>query len=161
LFKDKVEIKKSLIPGNLLFYFYDAKDKEQTYDKTPLVLVLRRSKGYTLGLNFHWLPMPLRILLVKKILSMNKKNIKNNKPLDFNYKDLKPFLKKLGYAPCIRLYITSRISSKGVLIPSSSLMEATKIKSETFTKGKYSAEQLYKKALKGNKKYRSSRKRRQ
>jgi hypothetical protein len=139
-------------PGALLMYQYKAKNKEETYDKTPLVLVLRRSKGYTLGLNFHWLPMKMRTNLVKHILKVNKKNIKNRKPLDFSYADFKPLLKKYGYAPCIRLYINKRISSKGVVIPETELLQAAKLRTETFTSGRISAEKLYALARKRAKK---------
>lgn len=158
LFKNKVQLtSKNFVPGTLLFYFYDAKDKVQTYDRTPLVLILKRNSVHTLAINFHWLPLPMRIVLVKMIISSNADNIKNNKPLDFKYEKLKPLLKKLGYSPCIRLYINNRISSKGVIIPAGGLMDAAKLKSETFTNGKYSAEELYRRALKNNKIYRSSR----
>jgi hypothetical protein len=161
LMKTKTNIKKKFQPGRILFYQYNAKDKTQTYDKTPLVMVLKSNKSHMLGLNFHWLPMPLRVLLIKKIISLNKQNIKNKVPLEFSYRTLKPFLKKLGYAPCIRLYIRTRVSTAGVLIPDSQLMNVARLKSETFTKGKVSAEELYKRALNANKKYRTDRKRRQ
>ena len=143
--------KKDMIPGNIFFTFYDAKYKENTYDRTPLVLVLRRNRSHTLGLNFHWIPLSMRINLIKAIVAMNEKNIKNNKPLEFSYETLKPMLKGLGYAPCIRLYINKRIGSTGVVIPPDRLMEVARLKTETFTNGKYSAEQLYVMARKAGK----------
>ena len=159
--KGKKSLKqKDFRPGTLIAYMYNAKDKEMTYDRTPLVLVLKRSRGYTLCINFHWAPVPLRVILVKKIISLNKRNIKLNKELEFDYKTLKPFLKRIGFSPVIRLYINNRISSSGIIIPSDQLMNAARMKTETFTKGKYTAEQLYLMALKQNKKYRSTRKRR-
>lgn len=152
---------KDFEPGSLLMYRYNAKDKLQSYDATPLVIVLKTSRRYVLAANLHWAPIPLRIILVKKILQMNTKNIKAGKKLEFSYKDLKPFMKKIGFAPVIRLYIKNRISETGVLIPPEHLMNAARTKSETFTNGKISAEELYKKAIAGNKKYRSTRKRRE
>ena len=44
-----------------------------------LIFALSVSKSYTLGLNLHWTPIPLRITLLKVILRLNKNNIKNNK----------------------------------------------------------------------------------
>lgn len=163
IFKDKdLKISKSkMIPGDFCTYNYDAKDKTQTYDRTPLVVVLKRNKTHTMCINLHWAPLPLRVILVKKIIAMNKKNIQNNKPLQFSYIDIKPFLKKVGFAPIIRLYINSRISSSVVKIPSDQLMNIARTKTETFTKGKVSAEQLYKRALSKNKQYRTGRKRRE
>ena len=143
--------KKDLIPGNIVFTFYDAKDKTATYDRTPLALILKRNSSHTLVLNWHWIPLRMRLNLIKYVISINEKNIKNNKPLEFSYEKLKPMLKSLGYAPCIRLYINKRISSTGVVIPPDRLAEVARLKTETFTKGKYSAEQLYAMARKAGK----------
>jgi len=134
--------RRDFIPGNLIFTSYDAKDKKQTYDKTPLILILRRSTKYTLGLNFHWLPMNMRLTLIKLIISQNKLNIKNNKPMKFSYHDLRPHLKSLGYAPVIRLYINKRMSKIGVVIPPDRLIEVARLKTETFTNGRYSAQEM-------------------
>lgn len=152
---------KDFEPGSLLMYRYNARDRENTFDATPLVLVLRRSRGYVLGLNLHWAPVPLRVILVKKILQMNTRNIKAGKKLEFSYKDLKGFIKKIGFAPVIRLYIKNRISETGVVIPPEHLMDAARTKTETFTNGRISAETMYRKAIKGNKEYRATRKRRE
>lgn len=141
-----------LKPGNIILTSYNAKFKEFTYDKTPLVLVLRRGKTHTLGLNFHWLPVSMRLYLVNHILRINKENIKNNKPLDFKYEDLKPMLKSLGYAPCIRRYINPRMGRQGVVIPPDRLMEVARLKTESFTNGKYTANQLFQMAKKKGRK---------
>jgi hypothetical protein len=144
LLKTKTKLtKKNFVPGSLLMYFYDAKDKKQTYDRTPLVLILKNGPRHTLGLNFHWLPIKMRLKLIQAIFRLNKDNIAKQKPLEFRYIILKPMLKKLGYAPCIRLYINSRISSNGAIVPPERLVEIASLKSETFTQGRYSAEQLY------------------
>lgn len=160
MFKDKSRQKKlsSLVPGDLFFGVYDAKNKEAVFDKRPFVIILRKSKSYILGANFNWAPLPLRVVLVKKILQMNTKNIKNNKPLEFSYKDLKPFMKKIGFAPIIRLYITKRMSNNVVQVPPEHLMTAARLQTAVFTNGK-KAEELYKRAIAGNKSYRSGRRR--
>lgn len=151
----------SLKPGDFYICHYNAKDKEATYDKTPLNILLKSNKSHILALNLHWAPIPLRVILVKKILQLNSRNIKNNKPLELDYSQIKPFLKRIGFAPVIRLYIRNRVSSNVTLLPASDMMNIARLKSETFTQGKMSAEQLYKKALSGNKKYRKTRKRRE
>jgi len=149
LLKTKTKLtKKNFVPGSLLMYFYDAKDKDKIYDRTPLVLILKNGTRHTLGLNFHWLPIKMRLKLIRAIFRLNKDNIIKQKPLELKYLILKPMLKKLGYAPCIRLYINSRISSNIVTIPQERLVEIASLKSETFTQGRYSAEQLYSMARK-------------
>lgn len=152
LLKQRQRIKgKHFIPGNLIFTSYNAKYKENTYDKTPLILILRKGTRHTLGLNFHWIPLRMRLKLIKTILKLNKQNIKNNKPLEFSYKELKPMLKGLGYAPCIRLYINKRLGHTGVIIKPERLIQVARLKTESFTNGRYSAEELYSKALKAGK----------
>jgi len=153
LLKEKKRLtKKDMIPGNLIFTHYDAKYKENTYDRTPLVLILRRNPTHTLGLNFHWLLMNMRMDLVLHIMKLNKRNIQDGLPLQFSYDKMKPLLKKFGYAPCIRLYINKRFAKSGIKIPPSRLMEITMLKTETFTAGRYSAPQLFKMALSSGKK---------
>jgi hypothetical protein len=134
-------------PGNMLFYRYDAKNKEQTYDKTPLVLVLKRSRGYVLGLNLHWTPVPLRITLLKLILKFNKTNIMKGYPIQFTYEMVKPFIMKMGLGPVIRLYIFNRISRRGLVVPVTMWLQAAKLRAESFSGGK-SADQLYQQAIK-------------
>lgn len=150
--KDKLEV------GDLFFGVYDAKNKEEVYNKRPFVMLLKQNKSHMLGIAFSWAPLPLRIILIKKILQVNAKNIKNNKPLEFSYKDLKGFIKKIGFAPIIRLYIKKRMSSSVVLIKPENLIQAARLNTAVFTNG-VSAEKLYKKAIAGNKAYRSGRRR--
>jgi len=146
---------RDLKPGHLIFSRYNAKDKKQTYDRTPLVLILRRNTTHTLGINFHWVPFSMRINLIKAIIKVNAGNIRQRKPLKFSYKQLKPLLKSLGYAPVIRLYINKRFGRDGVIIPSHRLMDIARLKTETFTQGRYSAGEMFAMARKAgmSKKY--------
>lgn len=142
--------------GNMLFIRYDAKFKENVYDKTPLIFTLNTSKSYVLGLNLHWTPIPLRVTLVKIILKLNKANIKNNRPLEINYKMVKPLILQLGLGPVIRLYIKKRISRRGVIIPPDQWVIASKLNIANFSNGK-SPEKLYKQAVKAYKNYKVNR----
>lgn len=140
----KVMTNSDIIPGNIIVTFYNAKYPEFKYDRTPLILVLRRNSTHTLGLNFHWIDFKMRTFLIYQIMKLNQKNIAKNKPLQFSYHDLKPFLKKLGYAPCIRLYINKRIGPRGIVVPPDRLLEMAQLRTETFTNGKYSSLDLFK-----------------
>lgn len=119
--------------GNVIFMRYHAKCKERQFDKTPLMMVLRVSRRYTLGLNFHWIPFSMRMWLVRYIIKENKENIRNNKPLEFSYRKIRPLLKKMAFVPCIRLYINKNISKSGTVIPPSQLIEVATLKMESFT----------------------------
>ena len=145
---------------NMLFFRYDAKHKDKTYDRTPLTLILRRSKGYVLGLNLHWTPIPLRLILVKLILKLNKNNIKRGYPLVITYQMLRPFIMKMNLGPVIRLYIFNRISRRGLVIPPEYWLIASKLRAESFTGG-YSADKLYKMATQSAKQAKVNRGRRE
>lgn len=140
--------------GNLLFLKYSAKDKTRIYDKNPLIMVLVHNSKHTLGLNFHWLPYNMRIELIRLIYSLNYSNVKNRKPLKFSYDDLRAFLKKRGYAPCIRKYINKGqngvgFSKIGYKVPNSQLLGFARLNMMIFTGG-LSTQQVY--ALAKNKK---------
>lgn len=140
----------SLKSGSLFIGAYNAKNKLDTYDKRPFVLILKQNKSHILGLNFHYLPVKHRVSLIKVILKLNENNIKNNKPLRFSYEQIKPFLKKFGYVPCIRLYIRKRLSNVLIKINSEQLLPMSKLNTALFTNG-VKPEQIYKMKIKGNK----------
>ncbi len=147
--------------GQMLFYSYNAKDKEQNFDRTPLVIVLWSNSKHVLGLNLHWCPIPLREILIKQIYKSNKKNIKQGLPLQVDYSQLKGLIYRLKLTPIIRKYIKKRISTVGVNIESTDWLMAAKTRSEIFTGGRASAEMLYKKATRATRRRKQTRGRRE
>lgn len=134
LLKTKKTItKKDFHIGNILLFQYTAKDKTKPYDRLPFVLVLMENESHMLGLNFHWIPFRMRMWLIHYIIKVNKQNIRDGKRLVFTYRKVKPLLKKLKYAPCIRLYIKKRISKKGVAIPIERMIEIATLKMDMIT----------------------------
>jgi hypothetical protein len=130
-----------LVPGRMISYSYIAKDKQQVWDKTPLTMILRRSGSYTLGLNFHWVPMKAREILLGFILRRNKRNIKKGLPLEVSYKEVKQVIIKLKLNAVVRLYINKRMSKRGVVIPVEHMRKAIDLPAENFIG--MTAEQAY------------------
>jgi len=118
------------VPGALIMFAYNAKDKNSAYDGRPLCLVLRHSKKYTLGLNWHWMPPKLREKVMDGIMKQNKKNIKKGLPITVNYQMIKRLIRGLG--PVVRLYINKRISPKGVVVPSYQYYKVIHLRGEHF-----------------------------
>jgi hypothetical protein len=145
-------------PGSMLFYRYDAKNKLtlETWDRSPLVFILRRSRGYILTINLHYVPINLRLIFIKYFLQMNKQNIRQNMPLTLSYQMIKPVLQKLGMMTTIKLHIFGRISRRGVVIPPEFMTSAAKLKAESFTNG-ISAEQLYRQSIQQAKTWKQNR----
>ena len=124
---------RNIKPGRVIFFKYDAKDRDHTFDKYPLTLVLKTSQSYMLGLNFHWCESHAKIRLVEKILAMNtdsKGGIRN--PLKFTYEMLKPLLTKKGYRLCLRLYIKKRLKSNAIIIDSKYLLDIARMRLSKF-----------------------------
>lgn len=124
---------KQIGEGRIFLGNYHAKYQDQIHDKHPLVLVLRYNSKHTLGLNLHWIPYTFRMKLVKFILDKNKNNILKRKPLDFKYKDLRPFLKNPAYRRCVRLYITGGFSKNGAMIPVEYLLDVARLNNAIFS----------------------------
>jgi len=102
---------KTFTPGNLISFKYDAKHKENKFDKNPLVVSLGDSKehgrAYFYGLNIHWLPEKQRILVASLIVEMLDMN--NGK---LEYKDIKPVMKIFKNSPVLRMYIKGNVSNR-------------------------------------------------
>ena len=103
--------KRSRTPfyGRLNMFFYDPKLKAKLpyYDRFPLVLPLERYSDGFLGINFHYLPIPLRIRLLDRLVdfSSNTKFDESTK-LNVNYTGVKDIrLVK----PTIHRYISGRV----------------------------------------------------
>ena len=118
--------------GKMILFKYNAKDKSMKYDRLPCIIILNRNKYHTLGINFHWAPLNYRISLIEYILKLNEKNIKNNKPLEVSYDELKKFIKKTKGYPIIRKYINLRISKSGIIVPDNLMLPAVKYSNTDF-----------------------------
>ena len=59
---------------NLYYYMPKYEKTLPYYDVFPLVIPIKRLPGGFLGLNFHYLSVPLRMKLMEKLLPMTKEN---------------------------------------------------------------------------------------
>lgn len=134
--------KNTFNTGNMVAFSYNAKNQDAIFDKSPLIITIRQSRSYVLGLNFHWCPLPARKILVKYIFKLNQANIRANKPLEITYKMLVPAIARLRLMYVIRLYIKSRISRRCLIIPQEYYLKAVDLPAENFNNGMSSA-QLY------------------
>jgi hypothetical protein len=142
---------KNLAPGNLVFFTYDAKDKTNRWDKTPMVFCLRLSSNYLLGLNFHYLPVRRRKILYQYLFSLYGNEIEKQQRIVFSWSQIRAFVLKLG-KPVLRLYIRKRMSKRGVKVPFNLHQQAINLRVETFIKGAPKEEVLFARAAKAMKK---------
>jgi hypothetical protein len=117
-------------PGRMILFTYRAKFNKNPYDMSPMIIVLGRSKKYTLGLNWNWCPPKARVKVMDFIMKKNQKNMDKGKEIELDYAMVKSIIKGLG--PIVRLYLNNRISPKGVPIPSYQYYKAIDLRSENF-----------------------------
>lgn len=102
------------LPGRLYMYFYDPKTKDKLpyYDIFPLVFILEVYDDGFLGLNLHYLPPDLRIILFEKLLKLtNNKKYDDTTRLKLSYKVITKFGRFKWAQPCIKRYLTDHIRS--------------------------------------------------
>ena len=124
----------SFLPGNLIYFKYDAIHKEYKFDKNPLIVCLGKSKQnsrHILGLNIHWMSENQRVLLASLILELKKKN--KGKLV---YDDIKPLIKRFEGSPILRRYAIRRISNRLIKMDDEEFMAAATISFPVWSQAK-------------------------
>ena len=78
--------------GRLNMFFYSPKFKSKLpyYDTFPLVLPLEKYNDWFLGINFHYLPIPLRVKLLDRLVDYsNNTKFDESTRLEVDYQSLK------------------------------------------------------------------------
>ena len=85
-------LKKTPSFNKLHFFRYDPKLKQflKYYDIFPLVMPIQAAKGGFLGINFHYLPIPLRMRLLE---TLDKRGFRGNYSKLKNIREVKPTIK--------------------------------------------------------------------
>ena len=121
--------------GRLNMFIYDPKLKKTLpyYDTFPLVLPLEDYNDGFLGLNFHYLPIPLRMRLLDKVVDFSN-NTKFDKTtrLNVSYNALK---RSKIIRPTIKRYLAGRVKSRFRRIDADEFTVATLLPVARFKKG--------------------------
>ena len=111
---DPKAITNTIVPGKLYMYFYDPKTKADLpyYDKFPLVFPFRKTDDGFIGLNMHYLPHKLRLVLMDRLL-MFKNNDKFDATTKLRYSwQLIDGVSKFALAkPCVKRYLKDHLRS--------------------------------------------------
>ena len=98
--------------GRLNMFFYDPKLKKKLpyYDTFPLVLPLENYSDGFLGLNFHYLPIPLRMKLLDRVVDFsNNTKFDESTILDVDYKAVRRI--RL-IQPTLKRYLAGKVKSR-------------------------------------------------
>jgi hypothetical protein len=120
--------------GKLNMFFYNPKFKKKLpyYDNFPLVLPLERYSDGFLGLNLHYLPIPLRIKLLDRLVDYsNNTQFDESTRLIVDYSKLKKI--KL-IQPTIHKYLAGHVQSQFRRIDADEFTVATLLPVQRFKK---------------------------
>ena len=120
--------------GRLNMFIYDPKLKKKLpyYDTFPLVLPLERYSDGFLGINMHYLPIPLRIKLLDRLVDFsNDTNFDAGTALIVEYQKVK---KIRLVKPTIHKYLAGQVKSQFRRIDADEFMIATLLPVQRFKK---------------------------
>ena len=120
--------------GRLNMFFYDPKLKKTLpyYDRFPLVLPLERYSDGFLGINLHYLPIPLRIRLLDELMDYSTDtNFDKKTKINTNYQQLKNV--KL-IKPTLKRYLAGHVKSAFRRIDGDEFTVATLLPVQRFSK---------------------------
>ena len=125
---------------NMFFYSPKYKDKLPYYDVFPLVLPIQRYSDGFLGINFHYLPIPLRVKLLDQLVDYsNNTKFDESTRLNVDYRKLKRI--KL-IQPTIHKYLSGQTKSQFRRIDADEFMVAALLPVQRFRKA--SASEVWK-----------------
>ena len=127
--------------GRLNMFFYDPKFKKTLpyYDTFPLVLPIEEYKNGFLGINLHYLSMPMRIRLLDRLMDYsNNDKFDKTTELRTNYSNLK---KVDLIKPCLKRYLASNVKTNFRKVEADEFIVATLLPVQRFKKA--TASQVY------------------
>ena len=133
-------------PGELFLFNYNPQDKTKLpyYDTFPLVFIIETYSDGFLGMNLHYLPIPLRERLFVNLLPYATGEVDVSKEsmvidqtrIKLTYDFLNRTSKLRFFRPCVKRYKYNRIDSRLLKIPSADWMIAIYLPMERFVKKK-------------------------
>ena len=124
--------------GRLNMFFYDPKLKKKLpyYDRFPLVLPLENYNDGFLGINLHYLPIPLRMKLLDRLVDFsNNTKFDESTRLNVSYTALK---RVRLIRPTIKRYLAGKVKSRFRRVDADEFTVATLLPVQRFKKGSQS-----------------------
>lgn len=104
-----------VLPGFMYMFAYDPKLKATLpyYDRFPLVLPFRKTPDGFIGLNLHYLPYRLRVVLLDRLMqyASNTRMDKTTK-LKFSWQLVDGASRYKAAQPCVKQYLNEHVRSQ-------------------------------------------------
>lgn len=105
----------TMVPGHLYMYGYDPKLKKELpyYDRFPLVFPFRKTPDGFIGLNMHYLPYQLRIMLLDRLMVFRTNNrMDETTRLKYSWATIDGISKFAAAVPCVKQYLSSHVKTQ-------------------------------------------------
>jgi hypothetical protein len=130
-----------IIPGNMYMFFYDPKHKDTLpfYDMFPLVFPFDSTENGFIGLNMHYLPYQMRIVLFDQLLKFkNTKMIDEKTRLRYSWGAVKSLARHDLAEKCVKRYLRSHLQSPLKMVNPTDWTTTLMLPVESFAKTKKS-----------------------
>lgn len=105
--------------GTMCFFLYDPKHKATLpyYDRFPLIFPVDIAKDGFYGLNFHYLPLPMRARLMDALYgTVTNERYDETTKIKASYGILKSAAKYRHFRPTFKHYLSSHVRSQFIVI---------------------------------------------
>ena len=111
---DPQQLRAQVFPGFLYMFAYDPKLKDTLpyYDQFPLVFPFRKVPGGFYGLNLHYLPYPLRVQLLDRLMTFaNNDKMDETTKIKYSWNMIDGLSRYKLAQPCVKHYLNDHVRS--------------------------------------------------
>jgi len=111
---DSSKVKAQVVPGSMYMFMYDPKYKDELpyYDMFPLVFPFKRVAGGFMGLNLHYIPYQMRVMLLQRLMEFaTDKTLTENTRLKLSWRMISGVSKFKWAEPCVKHYLNDHVKS--------------------------------------------------
>ena len=115
LMTNTVDLERTVMPGMMYMFYYEAKlkDKLPYWDKFPLVLPFRRVMGGFYGINLHYLPYGMRFRLLGALHEYaTDEKINEETRIRVNWRILVTLSSVAPVKACVKHYLFENVQSR-------------------------------------------------
>ena len=128
--------RRKIAAGSMIFFSYPNPKTDlkvlKFFDAQPLAIIFNIRANYIHAINLHWTPRPMREIIIKMVVKINQRNIKQDRRMELDWASIAEFLRKNGLAHVItKTYITKRMANV-TYIPYSQWKYAASLPTEKF-----------------------------
>lgn len=127
-----------LIPGQMVLFFYTAKNRDTLpfYDTFPLIFPFSQDDETFTGINFHYLPVKFRVVLLKNLLDFSTdKKLDEKTRLKLQWKFVAGVSRFNGVEAAVKKYRFDHVQSQFLFVPAPQWFNAVMLPFERFVMG--------------------------